>query len=400
MFLPGFLLLTVLGGITIGMGKVVTTLFALELGATPFQIGIISAAESLGMMLVTVPAGFVIARFGARRVYCLASMGPMLLSALLPWATVWWLLAAGRGLIGLCIPFRIVSMNSSFLEKLKSIGSGKAGWYRASNSLGIAMLGPALAHALISGHGFLLAYVAIGAGFLGLALFSRVLLQDVIPARRDTRTGDAGFMAQIRQMLADRQIAGSCLIEFLSSSTSALHGTFIIVVALTALQLSQAVAVQLVMIHGVASVTALFCLGAPAQRLPRPFAYAISFTLACGGLVLLGTGAQFSTLAAGGICLATGSALIHMVNMAQMSRHPVAKSKISGLYSLAQMTGNFSGALLGGLLSHLVSAQHIFLAWLPLILLGSALLYWRARRAAGVAPRGAAGRLPARPASH
>jgi MFS family permease len=389
MFLPGFLLLTVLGGITIGMGKVVTTLFALELGATPFQVGMISAAESLGMMLVTVPAGFVIARFGARRVYFLASMGPMLLSTLLPWASVWWLLAAGRGLIGLCIPFRIVSMNSSFLEKLKSLGSGKAGWYRASNSLGIAMLGPALAHALISGHGFVLAYVTIGAGFLGLALFSRVLLQDVVPAHRTPHIEDAGFVTQIRQMLADRQIGGSCLIEFLSSSTSSLHGTFIIVVALTTLQLSQAVAVQLVMIHGVASVTALFCLGGLVQRLSRPFAHTLSFALACSGLVLLGTGSQFATLAAGGICLATGSALIHMVNMEQMSRHPIAKSKISGLYSLAQMSGNFSGALLGGLLSHFVSAQHIFLAWLPLVLLGSSLLCLRARHTA-VVPAAAA----------
>lgn len=381
MFLPGFLLLTVLGGITIGMGKVVTTLFALDLGATPFEIGIIAAAESLGMMLVTVPAGFVIARYGARRVYFTACMGPMLLSLLLPWAPVWWLLAAGRGLIGLCSPFRIVSMNSSFLEKLHTLGSGKAGWYRATNSLGIAMLGPALAHWLISSHGFVPAYFTIGAGFLGLALFSRVLLQDVAGAHTADAPDDSGFFSQIGSMLSDRRIAESCLIEFLSSSTASLYSTFIIVVALTTLQLPQSVAVQLVMIHGIASVGALFCLGTLLHRLPRALAYTLSFTLACSGLLLLGTGAHFATLAAGGICLATGSALIHMVNMEQMSRHPVAKSKISGLYSLAQMGGNFSGALLGGLLSRCLTAQHIYLAWLPVVVIGSLLLHVQARRA-------------------
>ena len=49
-----------------------------------------------------------------------------------------------RLLIGLCIPFRIVAMNSAFLRQLKRIGNDKAGWYRGSLTLGMGLLGPLL----------------------------------------------------------------------------------------------------------------------------------------------------------------------------------------------------------------------------------------------------------------
>ncbi|PZR01878.1 MAG: MFS transporter, partial [Archangium gephyra] len=65
-FLANFIALSLVSGLTIGLGKIVTTLYALQLGASSFQVGIISAMESVGMMLVTVPAGFIIARYGMR----------------------------------------------------------------------------------------------------------------------------------------------------------------------------------------------------------------------------------------------------------------------------------------------------------------------------------------------
>ena len=113
-FLLNFMLLAAFSGATIGMAKIVTTLYALHLGANSMQVGIISAMESLGMIVLTLPAGFVIARYGARRVYFLASVGPMLLNLAIPMFGHWLWLAVARLLIGLCIPFRIVPFCSSY----------------------------------------------------------------------------------------------------------------------------------------------------------------------------------------------------------------------------------------------------------------------------------------------
>ena len=143
-FLLNFMLLAAFSGATIGMAKIVTTLYAISIGANAMQIGIISAMEALGMVILTLPAGFVIARFGARRVYFLASLGPMLLNLAIPLFGGWLWLAFARLLIGLCIPFRIVAMNSAFLRQLKRIGNDKAGWYRGSLTLGMGLLGPLL----------------------------------------------------------------------------------------------------------------------------------------------------------------------------------------------------------------------------------------------------------------
>ena len=54
-FLASFLVLSMVSGMTVGLGKIVATLYAISLNATTFQIGLISAMESVGMVLVTVP---------------------------------------------------------------------------------------------------------------------------------------------------------------------------------------------------------------------------------------------------------------------------------------------------------------------------------------------------------
>lgn len=51
-FLVNFMRLAAFSGATIGMAKLVTTLYAIEIGANALQIGIISAMESLGMILL------------------------------------------------------------------------------------------------------------------------------------------------------------------------------------------------------------------------------------------------------------------------------------------------------------------------------------------------------------
>jgi MFS family permease len=78
------MLLSVVSGLAIGMGRIVPTVYVIDLGAGAAEIGAIGAAEALGKMIVTLPAGFLIYRFGARRVYSTATIGSMLFTALTP----------------------------------------------------------------------------------------------------------------------------------------------------------------------------------------------------------------------------------------------------------------------------------------------------------------------------
>ncbi|WP_437881969.1 MFS transporter [Pseudomonas sp. LRF_L74] len=379
-FLANFMLLAAFSGATIGMAKIVTTLYAIEIGANALQIGIISAMESLGMILLTLPAGFVIARYGARRVYFLASLGPMLLNLAIPLFGGWLWLASARLLIGLCIPFRIVAMNSAFLQQLRHIGHARAGWYRGALPLGMGLIGPLLGNWLSGGAGFTLGFVVIGLCFGTMAFYSLGFWEtgQVEPGVPDDAGGS--MLAQTLAMLGHVEIAESCLVEMLSGATTALFGTFILLLAMDIAGLSQTQAVSLVMIQGLATVLGLFGFGHLVERRQRRFIYLLGLLATLLGLALLGRSHHYWLLAGGGTLLSAAAALTHLINMAQLSEHGGDKSKVSGLFNLASMLGGFAGALLGGAISQWLGLHNLFLAWIPLVLLVAAYCWWRKRR--------------------
>ncbi|MFK8400522.1 MFS transporter [Pseudomonas sp. BGr12] len=386
-FLLNFMLLAAFSGATIGMAKIVTTLYAISIGANAMQIGIISAMEALGMVILTLPAGFVIARFGARRVYFLASLGPMLLNLAIPLFGGWLWLACARLLIGLCIPFRIVAMNSAFLRQLKRIGNDKAGWYRGSLTLGMGLLGPLLGNWLSGAASFTWGFAAIGLCFGLMAFYSLGFWEGEAPAEDvPVAAATGGLLQQVSAMLANVEIAESCLIELLSAATSALFGTFILLLAMDVAGLSQGQAVSLVMIQGLASVLGLFGFGYLIERSGRRLAYVSSLAAALAALLLLGVARDYWLLALGGVLLSAAAALIHLVNMAQLGEHAMDKSKISGLFNLASMSGSFSGALLGGAISHFVGLGNLFLCWIPLVLLAALFCWQRKQRRQSAGP--------------
>ncbi|MDD2770030.1 MAG: hypothetical protein PHT19_14975 [Methylococcus sp.] len=69
-----FLLLVLLAGLSIGMVKVTTPLFALSLGASKAEIGFITGSQPLMMALVSLPIGIAIGSVGARGMFMLGSV--------------------------------------------------------------------------------------------------------------------------------------------------------------------------------------------------------------------------------------------------------------------------------------------------------------------------------------
>lgn len=366
-FIANFILLSLVSGLTIGLGKIVTTLYALSLGASPFQIGIVSAMESVGMMLVTLPAGFIIARYGTRSVYFVSSLGPLVVNLLMPFSGSWLALAAGRGLIGLCIPFRIVSMNSAFLERLQTLGQAKAGWYRGTLTGGMAIVGPAAAAVLTQRLSVTASFLLVAALFGLMALFSLSFM----PSRQIQGEETPGFIDELRLIIANRDVAESCLIEFLSSATNSLFGTFIILLAIALPPLTEQDGIHVMLFQGLTAVAMLFLGGALVQRLDRRAAYLVGMALGSAALVALGTAAGFMGLATGAVLLSAGSATVHLVNVRLLAGLPGGKSKVAGLYNLASMTGSSFGAIAGGLASQIVPLQSIYLIWLPVLALGA-----------------------------
>ncbi|WKL56740.1 MFS transporter [Asticcacaulis sp. ZE23SCel15] len=376
-FLAGFSTLALISGISIGLAKVVTQFFALAIGADAFQIGLIMAMESIGMVLVTVPAGFIIARFGARRVYAIASLGPLIVNLLLPFASGVIGLAIGRLVIGLCIPFRIVSMNSTFLAQLNRIGVGKAGWYRGALTAGLALIGPALATVLTQHVDYVWSFAIIAALFGIMAVGSLYFFTDEAPSTPAPKALSAsGIASEARTLLRNKDVSESCVIEFISSATGSLFAAFIIVVAAHLNGLTKEDGVHIMLFHGAMTVLALFGAGRLTRTLNKWIAYGIGLVLGTLALIILGTASGFAALAIGAVLLSAGQSIVHLVNMRLLSTHPGEKSKVSGLFNLSSMTGSSVGALAGGIVSKFAGVQSIYLLWLPVLWLAAGYLFF------------------------
>lgn len=365
-FLSSFMVLASVSGLTIGMGRVVTTFYALSVGATTAQIGFISAAEALGKMIVTLPAGFLIYRFGARRIYSTATIGSMVLSLAVPITKLWYGVAVVRALVALCVPFRVVSMNSSFLQRLDEIGTHRAGWYRGSQSLGVSFLGPIAGGALVASTNYWVSYAVISVSFAFMALFSRTFLPEESAVETDDG-GNASPLRELVQMLRHARVGESCFIEFISSSITTLFTTFIIVLAVKVAGLNEHQAVFLVTMQGVAGVCSLFVLGPLLRSISVKAGYVIAIPGAVLALAMLGTMHSLLSLAIAALLLSMSAALVHLANMVELSGAMFSKSKLASVYNLSGMLGALFGSLAGGLLSQALGLDRMFLVWIAIV---------------------------------
>ncbi|HEX5658462.1 MAG TPA: MFS transporter [Polyangiales bacterium] len=87
-----FSLLNAAMGIGVGLSKVVAPLYALELGANDATLGLVAASQSAGVLLLGMPTGFLVDRFGPSPLFVLGSLigGALYLTVLLlPPARAW-----------------------------------------------------------------------------------------------------------------------------------------------------------------------------------------------------------------------------------------------------------------------------------------------------------------------
>lgn len=139
-----FLLLVTLGSLAIGMVKGATPLFALALGASKGQIGLITGAQPLILAVVSLPVGLAVGRYGPRALFVVGSFAAAAVHALAAGTdSPWWLLAATAA-ASLFMPMRFVSTQSEFFHYLVNTGGQKAGWLRGAQLAGAFVLGPML----------------------------------------------------------------------------------------------------------------------------------------------------------------------------------------------------------------------------------------------------------------
>lgn len=365
-FLVGLVLLSSLMGLSIGLARFTTTLYALQLGAHGWMLGAIAAAQSVGMLLLGLPAGGWVARFGARRLFIAGSAWALVLYALLPAVPRFAFLLFVTAALSLAMPLRFVALNSVFMGRLARLGEARAGWFRGSHLVGMSLLGPMLAALLLPLHGPWLAYGLIAATF-ALTMLAAPLVFTAEPAAwPPTRPAVAQpptrpAAAALWRDPAARRLA--CL-EFCLQALNTYFAFYIVVIVVQRLGLAPARAGALVAAQGLVLVAALFVLGPPMVRLGRRAAApAAALTMLAAGL--LAWAPHLQALWAGALLLGLGVGLLQVQTLAHFARlgERLGFARVAGLNALLGPSGGLAGAALGGLLEPWCGPQAPFMVF-------------------------------------
>jgi MFS family permease len=362
-FLISFSALSTLMGTSVGIAKVTTSLYALELHADELVLGLIAAAQTVGSLLISLPMGVLVDRIGPARPFVFGSFVAGVLYCVLPAVpSAWWLLACTAA-ISLFMPMRFVSLNSLFMREIVKIGMSKAGFYRATHMIGMMLLGPTLGVWASRAFGFNGSYYWI-AGLFALT----IVLSPIVLARQGERApvrSKEPLRAQLLALSSDTELRETGLVEFALQSINAFFSFFIVIIAVRELSLGETFASQLLALQGGAFMLALFCLGGFASRLGDERTYAAAFALIATALLVLGLSAAPLWLGVGSVLLGAGLGSLQIVNLTRFAiiGERLGRGKVSGLTPLLGTSGSLLGSFLGGAIGRAFCLQYVFLVY-------------------------------------
>ena len=380
-YLAGFMALGILTGTTNGIAKVAMPLVAVSLHAEQWQVGVVGGIQFLGMLLLSLPLGAVIDRYGGRTPFRFGAIcGSIVFLIVLSRATLPWHLIFGVALTGLLAPFRMVPTNTEFLHLLPQMGTTKAGWQRAAHTLGMFFIGPTLGAFLLGWIGYPDAFRLVAAGMLVTLLIGNRVLSESSSGRGSEATP---FLERLRsqfEIVAKRaELRQSMLIEFCGQAAMSYFNVFIILVAIREFHLSTQVAAGLITMQGAVFVLSLLLAGAWLTRWQESSRYALAFALLLATEVLFSFPIAAASLWVGAMLLGMGLGIQHVtsVNRFAALTQELGRGRVGGMFSLAGPTGGLTGAMLGGLLSQYFG---MFAGFRVLILVYLAHLLWLAWR--------------------
>lgn len=372
-FLIAFASLASLMGVSVGLAKMATSLYALKLGADENMLGLISGAQMVGIMFMGLPVGFWIDRIGPMPLFLLGSLLGCVGYLVIPQIPSAEFLLLCTAMISFVMPLRFISLNTIFMQQLATIGEGKAGWYRGSHMIGMFLIGPLIVPALIERFDFKGVFYLISLIFSVTVLTSPMVLKHYQkPAQARTHTP---LTAQLAFIFSHHDLQEISLIEFFCHGMNMFYSFFIVVIAINTLQVSTVTATELVAVQGVTYVFALMFMGAFTARLGHKVSYLASFALISLSLALLGYGTNLTLLWLGSALLGLSSGTLEVVNLTRFARigSEIGQGKAAAINGLAGPFGMLCASLVGGPLGYYLGLQSVFILFIPAWLL----LSWR-----------------------
>jgi predicted MFS family arabinose efflux permease len=369
-----YIALNVAAGTAAGALQILIPLFALRLSATTAEIGTIRGIAGLGMLLLVVPAGFLVDHFGARRLFLVASVVSAGLVLFLPFSTLPIHLIVLQGLAGLVGSLKGTALNASFFARVRELGLDKAGWFKGSMSVGLTFLGPLLA-------GWAAVALSLPAAFHLLAGLTLVPTALALAFHRDEPRSEgpgllAGIAGQAREFAGlwrDNPLGIPLLTEVVSTACFACFAAFVVPMVVEGLHLPVGYASLLMTLEGGVFIATVFLAGRLVNRLRPSVLHLGASIAAAASLAGVGLSGSFVPLAIATGTMGVGLGLLNLVTATRQGTVQGSRGKVVALFTAAVGAGASLGPMLGGQVAAHVGIPTTFLFLVP-VLLGLAVL--------------------------
>jgi MFS family permease len=380
-FLLAFTLLSSFMGISVGLARVTTSLYALDLHASDTMLGLIAGSQTIGILVMGLPVGVLVDHFGPARLFVLGTVLAGITYFLTPMLPTAEFLLLCSTLISFFMPLRFISLNTVFMTQLAALGESKAGWFRGTHMIGFFLLGPILAPPLVALLNFDGTFWLIAAAFAVTLLGGPFVFAHYREHQTHTRRFRwADVISQLGLLRTDAELRETCLLEFFTQAINGFYSFFIIVIAIETFHLSKDDASRLVAAEGLSLIVALFLLGRLARSFSQAHVYLGSFVWVIVSLMVLGLTHAGTGLWIGGLALGLGVGMLEIVNLTRFARLSgvLGRGKIAGLNALVGPGGSLFGSIFGGIIGPVFGLQAVFVLFaLPFLIFGGHIL-WQA----------------------
>ncbi len=360
-----FIFFSVFSGMGMGVAQMAITLYAVNLGATASQIGMIGGVQGIGLLLTVLPIGFLVDSIGPRRVFVLGTVISAILYLLFPFARSSNALLAVVALLSFFTAFRFIPMTSVFLEFVRKVGSGKAGWQRGSHSFGLVFLGPLCGASLSKYWGFEITFYFVSVTALLLILGVTAIFPERV--RSEGITFGERF-SHLKEFFRDRNLLEASSAEALALATFSCFNAFIVVIAIRVFHFTTQTASLFVSFEGLIFIATLCTLGRVLENLGQRSFYLTSIALVVAGLLSLSCIWHPAFIIAGTILVGIGLGMFNLVNVTCVAHANAEKGKTAAVFSLFTMSGIIIGPVIGGLAGEFLGTRSIFFIFIPLYL--------------------------------
>lgn len=361
-----FMLINISSGIAAGMVTFIIPVYALSLNATSTEIGLITGISGIGLLLVVLPAGFLVDCFGSKKMYSVSCVFGAAIIMLFSFAANPGLLLLAMVFYGMAGTLRSTSLSAAFFKNMNTIGAKRAGWYQGSMTLGASFIGPIIGGIAAITMGFT-SYFTLTSAFLLvplMAILARTDRKNNSPVKlRNSSLTDAS--KHYKSLAKNRILVSTTLIESLNNALFITFTTFITVLVIRDLGLSPGIAAVLLSLRGGATIFVVFFCGQLLRRNNNGM-YLFSFIITILALLLLEISTDTSMLAIASVILGIGIGMIGLINFTQVGNIEGEKGKIAGIFSFGHGTGSIFGPTLGGIIGDAFGVRAVFLSFIPL----------------------------------